>query len=82
MVTTMKKLVLLTALILSASATAGQRPFTKLDADGSQTLSLNEFLIYIKPASVAKMTKEFNRRDKNEDGELTLKEYTLKKKKG
>ena len=74
----MKKILITLSLLVAASASAGQRPFDKLDVDGSQTLSKQEFLIYIKEVKVPAMTKEFHRRDKNKDGELTLKEYTLK----
>ena len=74
----MKKVLITLSLLAAASASAGQRPFDKLDVDGNNTLSKKEFLIYIKESNVPAMTKEFHRRDKNKDGELTLKEYTLK----
>lgn len=81
MVTTMKKVLLLAILVAAAGATAKQRSFEKLDTDGSLTLSKAEFLVKIKPKAVERMTKIFANRDKNNDGELSRKEYILKAKK-
>ncbi len=74
----MKKALVLLSLIVAGSAAAGQRDFDKLDVDGNQKLSKDEFMIYIKPKAVERMTKVFNNRDKNKDGQLSRDEYTIK----
>ncbi len=69
--------IIITALILVSTLTmAGQRDFQKLDTDGDNKLTLAEFLVKIKPNRIAKMTKIFGNKDKNEDGYLTKAEFT------
>lgn len=70
------KRISITALILASTSTmAGQRDFNKLDTDNDNKLTLAEFLVKIKPDRIAKMTKVFGNRDKNEDGYLNKEEY-------
>jgi Ca2+-binding EF-hand superfamily protein len=75
----MKKAVLLVvALSFSGAAYAGeQRPFGKLDIDGDGKLSKEEFLRTVKSENHEKMGKVFENRDKDDDGFLTLDEYTI-----
>lgn len=75
---TMKKITIITiaALILLSTATmAGQRDFAKLDTNGDKQLTLAEFLVKVKANRVAKMTKIFGNKDKNDDGYLTKDEF-------
>jgi len=73
---TKTKTMTITALILfCTSAMAGQRDFTKLDTDGNNKLSLSEFLVKVNPDRIAKMTKIFGNKDKNDDGYLTKAEF-------
>ena len=75
-------LLLISTLFLSMAADAGeQRPFGKLDGDGDGKLSKQEFLRTIKEENHERMGKVFDNRDKDDDGYLTLDEYTLKSKK-
>ena len=77
----MKKLLILTAaMVITFGAHAAQRDFAKLDTTGNSKLSLKEFLVNIGPNGITGMTKEFHRRDKDNNGTLTKKEYTLKAK--
>ena len=78
----MKKILILTAaLVIASSAHAGQRDFNKVDVNQDSKLSLDEFLLHIKVDKVERMTTIFTKRDKDQDGFLTLEEYTLKKQK-
>jgi Ca2+-binding EF-hand superfamily protein len=79
----MKKAVLLVvALSFYGAANAGeQRPFDKLDVDGDGKLSKEEFLRTVKSENHEKMGKVFDNRDKDDDGFLTLDEYTIPAKK-
>jgi Ca2+-binding EF-hand superfamily protein len=77
----MKTLFAMAALVLGLSANAGeQRPFGKLDVDGDGKLSKEEFLRTIKSENQERMSTVFDIRDKDDDGYLTLDEYTTPKK--
>ena len=77
----MKKLLLvITTMAFTCAVNAGQRDYAKLDVNDDAKLTLPEFLVHIKPQGVENMTKEFHRRDKDQNGTLTALEYTLKKK--
>ena len=72
---------LLATLFIGFAANAGeQRPFGKLDVDGDDKLSKEEFLRTVKSENHERMGKVFDNRDKDDDGYLTLDEYTLKSK--
>ncbi len=73
-------LILITAMAFTCGANAGQRDYAKLDVNDDTKLTLEEFMVHIKPQGIENMTKEFHRRDKDQNGTLTQEEYTLKKK--